>query len=171
MTIDRDFVLHLVAQRAGFTESQLDALRRRDYTALLTERIAVASQPEPDLAVDVVPDAPPATDLQADLERVSRRLGAIRQQRDAALHMLRQLAAKLGCCQQCWGTDASCAACAGRGSPGHFPPDPHLREWLGAALARRPDVAPSGLGAAPSPAATPSPDARVGGHEPAHHHT
>jgi hypothetical protein len=155
MTIDRELLLNLAAQRAGLTESQLDALRRRDYTALLTEQSAAAPQPEPDLAADVVLDAPPGTDRQADLERVSRRFAAVRQQRDAALYMLQQLAAKLGCCPHCWGTDAACTRCAGRGSPGHFPPDPHLREWLAPALARSPDVGSSDPGAAPSPVATP----------------
>jgi hypothetical protein len=159
MTMDRELVLSLVAQRAGFTESQLDALRRRDYAALLTEWIA-APQPGPDLAADIVLDAPPSTDLQADRERVSRHLAAVRQQRDAALHLVRQLAAKLGCCPQCWGTDAACATCSGRGSPGHFSPDPHLREWLAPALARRPGVGSSDPGAAPA-------YVRTGGDEPA----
>jgi hypothetical protein len=156
MTIDRELVLNLAAQRAGFTESQLDALRRRDFTALLTEQIVAAPQPEPDLAADVALDAPSGADLRTDLERVSRRLAAVQQQRNAAMHMLRQLAAKLGCCPQCWGTDATCAACAGRGSPGHFPPDPHLSEWLAPALARAPDVGSSAPTAAPSPVATPT---------------
>jgi dienelactone hydrolase len=118
MAIDRNLVLHLAAQRAGFTESQLDALRRRDYTALLTEKLEQETRNE-----------------SADLQRTVLRLETVRQQRDAALNMLHQLAARLGCCGRCWGADATCATCAGRGSPGHFPPDPHLREWLGPALA------------------------------------
>src|SRR5262249_44221829 len=101
-------------------------------------------------AADAVLGAASPAKLQADLERVSSRLAAVRQQRDAALHLLQQLAAKFGCCPHCWGTNAGCATCAGRGSPGHFPPDPDLRQWLAPALALRPDVGASDPGAAPS---------------------
>ncbi|MEV6204200.1 hypothetical protein AB0M64_30115 [Streptomyces sp. NPDC051771] len=80
-------------------------------------------------------DAPSWAEVRARVERLSQRLAAVRQQRDAALDVLRQLAAKFGCCPDCWGTEAACATCAGLGSPGHFPPDPHLREWLAPALA------------------------------------
>ncbi|MFC9683613.1 hypothetical protein [Streptomyces sp. NPDC056948] len=189
MAIDRELVLQLAAQRAGFNGNQLDALRRGDYAALLAEQIAAAPEsaltPDPSnsLAADFVPDYPPdsgpgyasghgaddmpvagsdmrsAADLQARLARVSRRLVAVRQQRNAALHVLRQLAAKLGCCARCWGTDAACATCAGHGSPGHFPPDPQLREWLAPALVPGSDAEPyeAGPGLFPGKARDPLP--------------
>jgi hypothetical protein len=36
------------------------------------------------------------------------------------------LAAALGACSRCWGTDPRCAGCGGRGRPGGFPPDREL---------------------------------------------
>ncbi|GGC05774.1 hypothetical protein [Cellulomonas carbonis] len=152
MTTDTELLLRLAAQRAGFTESQLDALRRRDYATLLAERAAAPPQPDPfddphagttDAAylgasgATVAPDQDAARSarLEADLARVSQRLAVVRTQRDAALRLLRQLADRLGCCPQCWGTDATCGTCGGRGSPGHFPTDPGLLDWLAPALA------------------------------------
>jgi len=140
MAIDREFMLQWAAQRAGFNDGQLDALRRRDYKTLLAEYSVPASEPELDLADDAAPD-PPAPSVRVELARAARGLAAVRQQRDAALELVGQLAARLGSCPRCWGTDARCETCGGRGSPGHFPPDPHLREWLGPALARTTDTA------------------------------
>lgn len=139
MSIDTELLLRLAAQRAGFTESQLDALRRHDYGALVEQSAAPRGAPR-DLLDDDVGGAGTAADdaqrarLEADLARVSQRLASVRAQRDAALQLLRQLAERLGCCPQCWGTDATCATCGGRGTPGHFP-TVGLLEWLGPAIA------------------------------------
>ncbi|WP_182113875.1 MULTISPECIES: hypothetical protein [unclassified Actinotalea] len=152
MPADRDLVLQLAAQRAGLTEGQLDALRRRDWAALLAERTgrdgaagAVADVSGPD-------DPPGDEDVGAVLERVAGRLAVVRGQRDAAVQLLRQLAARLGCCQRCWGTDPTCSTCAGAGSPGHFRPDPQLAAWIAPALARL-DPAPPPQDQAAAPAA------------------
>lgn len=138
MSMDREQVLQLMARRAGFTEGQVDALRRRDYAALLLEQPPLDARPEPPPAADAgaAAAAPSSADLQAALERVSQRLGTVRRQRDAALQLLRQVAARLGCCPDCWGSEPECPRCGGLGSPGWSPPDADLLDWLGPALDR-----------------------------------
>lgn len=205
MTMDREAILQVMARRAGFTEAQVDALRRRDYAALLLEEPPGRADPwagAPGRPRDSLGDAgplghtgppgdpasrgdvrasgaqaPSAVDLQVALERVSRRLATVRGQRDAALQLLRQLAARLGCCSDCWGSEPACPTCGGLGSPGYFAPDPHLLDWLGPALdqvvpAATPgappaaDQDPEAPGAADAP--TPQPAARMPGPATAH---
>ncbi|MDT0167076.1 hypothetical protein Q9R32_16105 [Actinotalea sp. AC32] len=177
MTTDTELLLRLAAQRAGFTESQLDALRRRDYATLLAERAAAPPQHDPfddahAAATDAAYGAPGATAapgqdaartvrLEADLARVSQRLAVVRAQRDAALRLLRQLADRLGCCPQCWGTDATCGTCGGRGSPGHFPTDPGLLDWLAPALAASDAARPPTDDASRAPSASTAPAAPI----------
>ncbi|WP_225755263.1 hypothetical protein [Actinotalea sp. Marseille-Q4924] len=148
MTMDREAILQVMARRAGLTESQVDALRRRDYAALLLEeppgvpdpatvpRGAGPRYPWDDAGVLVQEEQPSQADLQVALERMSRRLALVRHQRDAGLQLLRQVATRLGCCPDCWGTESACPTCGGLGSPGYFAPDAHLVDWLGPALDR-----------------------------------
>lgn len=182
MTMDREAILQVMARRAGFTETQVEALRRRDYAALLLEeppsRADPPSVPGERGPADPLGDAdPPAAawpaggagplgagapsvaDLQVALERVSRRLATVRGQRDAALQLLRRLATRLGCCPDCWGTEAACPTCGGLGSPGYFEPDAHLVDWLGPALGP--------AGAAPPDRSAPPPTAPPGDTDPA----
>lgn len=177
MTMDRETILQVMARRAGFTETQVDALRRRDYAALLLEEPPsradpAAGAPGPrDPLGDAGPlgdtaspgdvraqgaQAPSSADLQVALERVSRRLATVRGQRDAALQLLRQLATRLGCCPDCWGSEPGCPTCGGLGSPGYFAPDPHLLDWLGPALDQA--VAPAATPPSTTPAAPPAAD-------------
>jgi hypothetical protein len=58
------------------------------------------------------------------LQRVVRRLAGDLQ---AAHELLADLAAASGACGLCWGEDAQCPGCRGRGRPGRFAPDPELR--------------------------------------------
>ena len=155
MTIDRDVLLRVAAQRAGFSESQLDALRRRDYAAVLAAVPPVGPDP---LAVD----DDPGPDPQVELVRLARRLGAVQRQRDAALGVLHQLAGRLGCCPRCWGTDAACPTCAGRGSPGFTTPDPGLLEWLAPALRRASGPSESSVPSEPAVPFAPSQSAGPG---------
>lgn len=161
MATDREKLLQVMALRAGFTERQVDALRRRDYAALLQEEPPLGTGPSggrgPGRRVGDVEShdtvghdteghgfAPlgeetgSSADLRAALERASVRLATVRRQRDAAVDLLRQLATRLGCCPECWGSEPACARCGGLGSPGCFPPDAGLLEWLGPALDRVP---------------------------------
>jgi hypothetical protein len=79
----------------------------------------------------------------AQLRRVLRRLVAevaeLRERNDA-------LAAALGACYLCWGTDAGCPDCAGHGSPGSAPVDvSQFAAWIQPALHRlRRQRAPTG---------------------------
>ncbi|GAA2219664.1 hypothetical protein GCM10009850_121150 [Nonomuraea monospora] len=53
------------------------------------------------------------------------------------------LAAALGACA-CWGEDAGCPDCAGRGSPGWMPPDPELYgQYVAPAVHRTSPAAPT----------------------------
>lgn len=47
------------------------------------------------------------------------------------------LANALGACVFCWGEDAQCRACLGKGKPGIFEPDPALFEQFVAPVLRR----------------------------------
>lgn len=58
------------------------------------------------------------------LQRLTRRLV---QDLEDAQGLLADLAAAFGACGLCWGQDAHCPSCRGRGKPGRFAPDPELR--------------------------------------------
>ena len=60
----------------------------------------------------------------AKLQRIARRLS---DELEAAEALLADLAAAFGACGLCWGDDAQCPSCRGRGKPGRFAPDPELR--------------------------------------------
>jgi hypothetical protein len=86
-------------------------------------------------------DEPTIEDAQIEIEAFTRRLQqseahAAKLQRavdqlttelDTAHDMLADLAAALGACGLCWGQDARCRSCRGRGKPGMFSPDVALQ--------------------------------------------
>lgn len=111
--------------------------QQRPELAWMTQMIAAqrrqraAAPPEAD-----APD-PAQTELAALREelalacaRAERMAGAARRlARDLhdARERLADLAAAFGACGLCWGEDAACPGCRGRGKPGRFAPDPALR--------------------------------------------
>lgn len=69
-------------------------------------------------------------ELRALVKRTWVELEALRERNDT-------LAAALGACHLCFGTDPLCSACAGRGRPGSRPPEPAAyREYVLPALRR-----------------------------------
>jgi len=64
----------------------------------------------------------------AKLQRIARRIS---DELEGAHAMLGDLAAAFGACGLCWGEDATCPSCRGRGKPGRFAPDPELRLRFG----------------------------------------
>lgn len=89
------------------------------------ERQAQAAQAPPDTAA-----SPVDGDVLAQLEARLERLRGIARAMKAELHVLRDrdamLAAALGACDACWGRDAGCGQCAGRGHTGASLPDAPL---------------------------------------------
>lgn len=87
------------------------------------------------------------------LQRASRLVEALR-------FALRQVAAALGACPQCWGRDAACRQCHGAGVPGSASPDSALfREIALPAFRRWRDEAKSGV-QAPTGHFSPDPSGR-----------
>ena len=91
-----------------------------------------------------------------EIKRLDATVGALRQDADEAGHFQAELAAALGACPQCWGTDHACDRCHGRGGPGAYPPDQPLYARYVRPAARR-QAAPSRppAPARAKPAATP----------------
>jgi hypothetical protein len=77
---------------------------------------------------ELLRDALTQAELRAQkLERIVRRLAA---ELEDAHARLADLAAAFGACGLCWGDDAHCPSCRGRGKPGRFAPDQELRQRL-----------------------------------------
>jgi hypothetical protein len=106
--------------------------------AWMTQMIAAQRQAQADTAPEAPADEPLraqcealAAQLDAErarsarLQRVARRMAG---ELDAAQALLSDLAAAFGACGACWGQDAQCMSCRGRGKPGRFAPDPELSQ-------------------------------------------
>jgi hypothetical protein len=122
----QDLLALLGRQRAadGDTSEQLLAqLTGTDPTvALIASLIARSGRSESSESLDL--------DLPAEDEGDALELARLRE-------ISATLAAALGACDRCWGTEIDCSACRGDGSPGAFAPDPDLfRETVGPAAQR-----------------------------------
>lgn len=110
---------------------QILARRRAEQEAAAAE--------EADRAADAstVP-APDSTDAKrAAIRHLRGIVSDMYQELEALRFRNDQLAAALGACNLCWGEDTGCAACGGRGRPGHHPPDRRLFARFVAPAARR----------------------------------
>ena len=147
-------ILELLRQRQGGPggmRALLEQATRDDPNlALLVELMerngSVSALAEGEVDVDV--EATP-TPTAGDVESI--RVGT--QEIIAEVQRLRSfsddLAAALGACPECWGTESGCRLCRGRGSPGCMPPDTGLfARWVAPALKawlpRRPSLNPLG---------------------------
>ncbi|MGH8032609.1 MAG: hypothetical protein ACREO8_09655 [Luteimonas sp.] len=114
-----------------------DFARQNPSLAWLSQMIAAQRQaaasapdvgrlPDPQLVeIDALNDALAQTQARhARLQRLARRMA---DDLDTAQGRLADLAAAFGACGLCWGQDAHCPSCRGRGKPGRFAPDPELR--------------------------------------------
>ena len=112
------------------------ALRRRQAA-----EAAASSEPEPAGADPEVADV---------LERLYAELEDLRER-------TRGLADALGACARCWGEDAVCPVCRGRGHPGGRAPDHGLFDhWVAPAVRRRRHILPEPIGVgAPQPPGDP----------------
>ena len=110
--------------------------RQNPDLAWLTQMIAMQRQ-----AAATRPDEPAINGAQIEIDALSQRLQQSEARADklqrvvdqlttelgAAQDMLADLAAALGACGLCWGQDAQCRCCRGRGKPGSFSPDVALQ--------------------------------------------
>lgn len=107
---------------------------------------AAPTQPEDLRATDTEEIASLAAELRetrARLDATQRQTRRLLERYQAATEKLADLAAALGACGLCWGEDAACPGCRGRGRAGMVRPDPERRARL--------------LGSARKPAETASP--------------
>lgn len=87
---------------------------------------------------------------RARLERLRLRLEELEDDLAACQGRLDELALALGACPGCWGEDAGCRLCRGRGRPGFLRPDPEaFRRWIVPALPGREGSARTEGAAAP----------------------
>jgi HAMP domain-containing protein len=71
---------------------------------------------------------PIASDAADQIERLNQKVNRLVQQNKALLRQTRELAAVIGACAHCFGTDIDCTNCSGLGSPGSVFPNMQLFE-------------------------------------------
>jgi hypothetical protein len=101
-----------------------ELLRQREEK--LQRDLAAAEQAE---ALEAE-EASRLAERQERAEGVRHRVAELTAQLDAACSMLDDLAAALGACPDCFGTDDACRWCRGRGAPGFTNSDPDLFDRL-----------------------------------------
>jgi hypothetical protein len=90
----------------------------------------VADAAPDDAAEDAADDAVEPPPDAGGFRRLRQELDDLREVNDT-------VAAALGACRACWGGDADCPLCGGRGHAGAAPPDPRLFEALVVPAVRR----------------------------------
>jgi hypothetical protein len=148
-----DVLFEMLAARAGSNPGLLDALAKmrsseagqspEDLLAKLSTNPAAAlvakhlaesraGNAARETVIDVEPAEEPATPAPEDCSGVMRELRQQVESMFAELSVLRErtdlLASSLGACCLCWGEDAECRICRGRGRPGFSLPDDALFE-------------------------------------------
>ena len=104
-----------------------------DGTAALVAQLLSQSDPaEPDAQSD-----DEITELRRELRALRGRLADARSELDVLRLRNDQLAASLGACYLCFGSDFECPNCAGQGRPGWIQPDAGLYEQLIAPVSER----------------------------------
>ncbi len=68
------------------------------------------------------------TKAVSKIRQLSAEAEEMRETLDAWERFQEDMANALGACSFCWGEDAACRACRGKGKPGAFEPDPVLFE-------------------------------------------
>jgi hypothetical protein len=108
---------------------------------LLSRFTAAAAEGEPAAADERPPEAAePSPGVRRLHEAVAAAAAEERRLRD----LLAQLAAALGACTSCLGSEPACMACSGFGGPGFAEPDEQaFAQWVGPAAARRGDKPPA----------------------------
>ncbi|MGL4176397.1 MAG: hypothetical protein ACRCSN_10005 [Dermatophilaceae bacterium] len=103
----------------------IEALRAREANAAATDEPVPDDGPGPSAAPDPLP-----AEVADVLERLHAEVLDLRRR-------TRELAAALGACARCFGEDAGCRRCGGRGVPGARDPEPVLFHELVAPVVRR----------------------------------
>ena len=135
----------LMTSRLGVTDTNLQALLGEygdDPTVNAIRQILELRQDEESLAEDSAtvearrtsdsfdydrPDTYGRSDMRASSkERILSRIDALRDEVQLLRTRNDELAAALGACYLCWGENAECSVCAGRGVFGSVTPDPVL---------------------------------------------
>jgi hypothetical protein len=124
-------VQKLIAERA-----EDDPTRQLLGSWLETRQIAT-SEPEPPARTARAPDDERWQALLAQIDAAGQALAQLQVELDVLRVRNLQLAQALGACPGCWGTDLTCATCAGEGAPGSATPDPaRFRRYVRPALRR-----------------------------------
>ncbi|MBD2768077.1 hypothetical protein IC235_09260 [Hymenobacter sp. BT664] len=90
-----------------------------------------------------------------EIKRLDALVENLQQETDATAQLQHDLAAALGACPHCWGTDPGCGSCRGRGGPGAYPTDQPLYARFVRPAVRR-QAGPPPAPAAPAGAANPT---------------
>lgn len=88
--------------------AEADVVSKEDAAATLVDEQRRREREVDELATTL-------RDAQGEIARVSGELAQLSRRNE-------ELAAALGACPQCWGTDDACDVCAGHGRPGSAPP-------------------------------------------------
>ena len=104
----------LQALAGGDPRAMLDQLAQSDpRMALLSRILEQRNRSEP-----AASEAPP------DIGAYAERLAELTAEVEVLRAQVRECAAALGACPRCWGQDAECFFCWGRGTPGFADPEP-----------------------------------------------
>ncbi len=86
-----------------------------------------------------------------EIKRLDATVNALEQEVEATGQLHAELAAALGACPACWGTDRACPGCRGRGRPGAYPADqPLYAHYVRPAARRQQELARPGTTPAPA---------------------
>ncbi len=109
--------------------------------SLLGKYLARRREAEAEDADEETTDSDERAAAAREQQEAMRSLQRVAKSMFAELEELRgrndMLAAALGACYICWGEDAGCEVCAGRGAPGSLPPDGELFSMLVVPAVRR----------------------------------
>ena len=148
MAADQDFAPRMEATRPpvdlrqALQEMLLQRLAQDPNLAgvapLLLPRFAASAVAGEPAAADE--DPPEAAEPSPAVRRLNEAVAAAAAEERRLHSLLGQLAAALGACTSCLGSEPSCLACSGLGGPGFVEPDEQaFAEWVGPAAARRSD--------------------------------
>jgi len=96
----------------------LGQMQERDPALALIAKMLVARQ--------TAAEATDAPVVRQDDEQLLSELEFVTAELRQARAQLALIAAALGACERCWGTDSTCRTCLGAGEPGSFAPDEAL---------------------------------------------
>lgn len=145
-------LVELLTERMGLRPEEREALARGDVSTVFASRFgsdpraAALLQAMAEQGTPHVPAREPAGDpararprarRRQRQDRVQRLVRRLHEELRAAHEVVLHVAHIFGACPACFGEDAGCEHCGGRGGPGtRRPAEPELLAWVAPALAR-----------------------------------